>query len=151
MPRYCSLEDIAKAIPARTLIELSNDDPEAVTPDNGIIEWHIEQSEQVVDGFIRERYPVPFVEVPTLVRTWTIAIARHALYCRRIDGQELPDAVVRTYKDALKMLEMVQARKVSLGVESGDQANQEQPQRSTSRARAPARMFGDDTLGKFYG
>lgn len=151
MSRYCTLPDLQKAIPAQTLIWLSNDDSEATDINDEVVAWAINEAEQVVDGYIRERYPVPFEQTPTLVTTWTVAISRHTLYCRRPDGQELPDAVVRTYKDALKMLEAVRDRKLSLGIADGDQANQAQPASRSLIVRAPRRRFDDDTLDKFYG
>lgn len=149
--RYCSLADLQKAISAQTLIWLSNDDPEATAIEEITVEWAIGEAEQVIDGYIRERYPVPFEQTPTLVKSWAVAIARHNLYCRRPDGQELPEAVVRTYKDALKMLELVRDRKISLGIAEGDQAHESQPANGGLRVRAPKKRFGDDMLGKFLG
>jgi phage gp36-like protein len=147
--RYCTLADLQKAIPARTLVELSSDDPEASAPDLAVLEAAVNDAEQVVDGYIRERYPVPFEQTPTLVKTWTVAIARHWLYCRRPEGADVPDAVARSYKDALKMLELVQQRKVSLGIAEGAEANQPEPAAKSVHVRAPRRKFGDLELAKY--
>lgn len=147
--RYATVADIQRAIPDQTLIWLSCDDPSATVMDVAVVEAAIKEAEELVDSHIRERYPVPFDATPTLVKSWTVAIARHSLYCRRPDGQELPDGVVRGYSDALRMLDLVRARKLSLGIQAGEQAGQPQPANAEPRFRIPKRKFGDDVLDKF--
>ncbi len=89
--RYCSLADLQLAIPAQTLIWLSDDNPEAAGINLPVVEEAVRQAEELVDAHLRGRYVLPLDPVPTVVKDMTVNLARHWLYARRPEGSELPD------------------------------------------------------------
>jgi len=118
--RYCSLTDLQWAIPSQTLIWLSNDDPNATTLNENVVTEAVLQAEEYVDVYLRGRYRLPLVPTPSVVKDITVNLARHWLYTRRPEGADLPDAVTRTYKSALTMLEAIRDAKLTLGVSTGE-------------------------------
>jgi phage gp36-like protein len=113
--RYCTLADLRLSIPEQTLIWLSNDDPQATTLHQDVITEAIRQAEEMADAHLRGRYSLPLEPVPTVVKDVTVNLARHWLYARRPEGNELPDAVTRTYKSAVHLLEAIRDGKLTLG------------------------------------
>lgn len=140
--RYCTLDDLALAIPLATLIALSNDDAHADAVNQGVIERAVTQAEELIDASLRGRYQLPMAEVPTPVTEMTVTLARHWLYARRPEGGELPDAVVRTYSATLKMLDQIRTGALTLGLPSGEKAKA--PARY--KRKSSRRRFGDDVL-----
>ena len=116
--RYCSRDDIGRAIPELTLVQLSNDDPAAEQPNDNVIEDAVRQAEELVDGYLRGRYDLPLNPVPTVLRDAVVYLARHWLYQRRPEGA-LPDAVKDSRKDTIKLLESIRDGVVTLGMPSG--------------------------------
>lgn len=143
--RYCSLADLQLAIPAQTLIWLSDDNPEAAGINLPVVEEAVRQAEELVDAHLRGRYVLPLDPVPTVVKDMTVNLARHWLYARRPEGAELPDAVTRTYKAAISMLESIRDGKLSIGAPSGET----QPEPGEMKVRAPRRVFGNDLLDRY--
>ncbi|MGH8350845.1 MAG: gp436 family protein [Pseudomonas sp.] len=119
--RYCTRADIGNAIPEITLIQLSNDDPAAMSPNESVIEDGVRQAEELVDGYLRGRYNLPLDPVPTVLRDAVVYLARHWLYQRRPEGA-LPDAVKDSRKDTIKLLESIRDGVVTLGMPSGQAA-----------------------------
>lgn len=137
--RYCTREDIGKAIPELTLVQLSNDDPAAELPSESVIEDGVRQAEELVDGYLRGRYVLPLDPVPTVLRDAVVYLTRHWLYQRRPEG-DLPDAVKDSRKDTIKLLESIRDGVVTLGMPSGQAA----PEPGEVRVRARRKEFGDD-------
>jgi phage gp36-like protein len=145
--RYCTLDDLTLAIPARTLAQLSNDTAPATEPNLPVIERAVTHAEEVVDGCLRGRYELPLQEVPTIVRELTVNIARHWLYARRPEGKDdLPPAVVRGYKAAMDMLAAIQNGKLTIGIQA---TLGSQPEPGKMRVKARPRRFDAATLDKF--
>ena len=143
--RYCSLADLQLAIPAQTLIWLSSDDESAAAINTAVVEEAVRQAEELVDAHLRGRYVLPLDPVPTVVKDMTVNLARHWLYARRPEGSELPDAVTRTYKNALQMLETIRDGKLTIGAPTGEA----QSEPGEMKVRANRRAFDSDTLGKY--
>ncbi|RRV28605.1 DUF1320 domain-containing protein [Pseudomonas sp. o96-267] len=137
--RYCTREDIGKAIPELTLVQLSNDDPAAELPSESVIEDGVRQAEELVDGYLRGRYVLPLDPVPTVLRDAVVYLTRHWLYQRRPEGA-IPDAVKDSRKDTIKLLESIRDGVVTLGMPSGQAA----PEPGEVRVRARRQEFGDD-------
>lgn len=137
--RYCTRNDIGRAIPELTLVQLSNDDPAAQEPDEGVIEDGVRQAEELVDGYLRGRYDLPLDPVPTVLRDAVVLLARHWLYQRRPEGS-MPDAVKDSRKDTVKLLESIRDGVVTLGMSSGQAA----PEPGEIRVRSRRQQFGDD-------
>lgn len=132
--RYCTHADIAKAIPPLTLLQLSNDDPAAELPDESVIEDCIRSAEELVDGYLRGRYNLPFDPVPTVLRDAAVSLARYALYGRRPET-DLPDVVKDDRRNTVKLLESIRDGVVTLGLPSGKAAPE--PGEIKVRARRP--------------
>lgn len=79
------------------------------------IENAVQQAESLIDGYLARRgYPLPLSPVPDLVAGWTRDITRYYLHKDR-SGKEETDPIVRTYRDALKFLQLIADGKFSLG------------------------------------
>lgn len=137
--RYCTRNDIGNAIPEMTLIQLSNDDPAATLPNEGVIEDGVRQAEELVDGYLRGRYNLPLDPVPTVLRDAVVYLARHWLYQRRPEGA-LPDAVKDSRKDTIKLLESIRDGVVTLGMPTGHAA----PEPGEIRVRSRRQQFSSD-------
>ncbi|UZE21848.1 DUF1320 domain-containing protein [Pseudomonas sp. B21-056] len=142
--RYCTRADIGNAIPEMTLIQLSNDDPAAMSPNENVIEDGVRQAEELVDGYLRGRYNLPLDPVPTVLRDAVVYLARHWLYQRRPEGA-LPDAVKDSRKDTVKLLESIRDGVVTLGMPSGHAA----PEPGEIRVRARRQQFGRDLWERY--
>lgn len=142
---YCALADLRLAIPGQTLIWLSNDDEAATAIDEAVVEEAVRQAEETVDGYLRGRYNLPLPTVPTIVKDMTVNLARHWLYARRPEGNELPDAVTRTYKSAIQMLEALRDNRMTLGLPGGESV----PEPGEMKVRTRPRRFSDALLDKY--
>jgi len=148
--RYCSLADLQLAMPLATLIQLSNDtvveygQPEP-TLNLTVVEEAVHQGEELVDAHLRGRYNLPLDPVPSMVKNMTVNLARHWLYARRPEGSELPDAVTRTYKSALQMLEAIRDGKLTIGMPTGEAA----PEPGEMKVRARPRRFSSNLLDRY--
>lgn len=136
---YCTREDIGKAIPELTLVQLSNDDSAAEQPNESVIEDAVRQAEELVDAHLRGRYVLPLETVPTVLRDAVVTLARQWLYGRRPEGA-FPEAVKDSGKAAIKLLESIRDGKVTLGLPSGQAA----PEPGEIRVRARRKQFDDD-------
>lgn len=112
---YISLDDLKVLVPEHVLRELS-DDETGSSINESLVQTIINEACEEVDGYLRNRYTLPFANTPTLVKQCAKQIARYALYERRPEGFELPPAVVDGRKVAIKNLENIRDGKVSLGV-----------------------------------
>lgn len=142
--RYCTRADIGNAIPEMTLIQLSNDDPAAMSPNENVIEDGVRQAEELVDGYLRGRYNLPLDPVPTVLRDAVVYLARHWLYQRRPEGA-LPDAVKDSRRDTVKLLESIRDGVVTLGMPSGHAA----PEPGEIRVRARRQQFDRDLWERY--
>ena len=144
---YTTDAALLRLIAERTLIQLSADDPQAAAPDWAIVAEARAYADAQVDARLRQRYPLPLASVPRELTDWSLALARHWLYSRRPEGQDLPPAVVDAYRDALKALDAVRDGKMSLAVTSGGGT----PASEAGRVivSAPDRLFTADKLSAY--
>lgn len=110
---YSSITDIIKAIPESNLIQLT-DDANSGTVDNSIVDAAIAEADATINGFLQERYPVPLLPVPELIKSISVDLAVFKLYTRRFE-METPEGIRDRYKNAIKLLEMIQNGKVVIG------------------------------------
>ncbi|QWF64299.1 DUF1320 domain-containing protein (plasmid) [Ralstonia solanacearum] len=143
--RYCSLADLQLAIPMQTLTWLSNDDESASAFNPAVVDEAVRQAEELVDAHLRGRYNLPLDPVPSVVKDMTVNLARHWLYARRPEGCELPDAVTRTYRSSIHMLEAIRDGKLTIGVPSGAAA----PEPGEMKVRSRSRRFSSDMLDRY--
>ena len=143
---YCSLTDLQLAIPAQTLIWLSNDDPAAEAMNQAVVDEALRQAHELVDAHLRGRYNLPLSPVPSVVKDRTVNLARHWLYARRPEGSDLPDAVTRTYKAALKMLEQIRDGLLTVGSPEHGPAT---PEPGEMKVRARPNRFNASLLDRY--
>lgn len=104
---------------------LRNDDRAAWEPENIAdaddalerITSTVEQAESVINGHLaKRRYTLPLSPVPALVTGWTRDITRYFLHKDRL-STEGTDPILRAYRDAMKLLQLVVEGKFTLGAE----------------------------------
>ncbi|MBK5145941.1 DUF1320 domain-containing protein [Budviciaceae bacterium BWR-B9] len=145
--RYCTLNDLERAVPRQTLIWLSNDDPAAESYDPVVLEDAINYAEELADGYLVSRYPLPLSSVPTIVRDAVAYLARYWLYQRRPEGA-MPEAVKDGKKDALDTLSQIQKGAISLNVKIADTvAEAKEP--GVFKVSASKRFWGSKLLEKW--
>lgn len=140
--RYITRADIQQAIPTQTLIWLSADDPVATVPDWNVVEHAAAVAETMVDGYLMGRYRYPLNTDSADLRQIVASLARHTLYSRRPEGNDLPEAVKAGFKWAITTLEQARDGRYQISGQTG--AMQQSP--GGMRVRSRARVFGDDTL-----
>lgn len=115
---YFTLDELKTLVPNYVMLELSNDNPslEQGEIDVVLVNDIIGEACETVDGYLRNRYTLPFVGTPTLVKQHAKQIARYKLYERRPEGFDIPKAVEKGYDNAINDLEKIRDGKASLGV-----------------------------------
>lgn len=146
--RYCTLDDLLLKIPAKTLAQLTNDAPPFTEPNAAVVDSAVADAEEIINGHLRSRYELPLKEVPTVVRNIAVSLARHELYARRPEGKDdLPPAVVRSYKASMEMLASIQKGSMTILVQT-TQAAQPEPGKMRVK-RSGAQIFPRETLDKY--
>jgi len=141
---FCTLEDIKKAIPEKNIIELTDDDNFG-SIDEAKVQDAIDYAEQLINGYLRGRYPVPLNPVPELIRRLAVDLAVFQLYSRRFD-LDMPQGMIDRRKEIIRLLEQIQAGKVLLGIET--QNSPGQGYYKTNKV-SEDRVFNKETLEKF--
>jgi phage gp36-like protein len=77
----------------------------------------ISDAGELIDGYLRERYTLPFDPVPGLLNTLAADIAVWRLYARRANIEPM-EGVKERYKNALKLLDQIRTGGLSLGTGS---------------------------------
>ena len=146
---YTTDAALLRLIAERTLTQLAADDPLAEEPEPLILAEARAYADAQVDARLRQRYPLPLASVPRELTDWSLALARHWLYSRRPEGQDLPPAVVDAYRDALKALDAVRDGKISLAVAAPGGGETPAPEGARLQVVAPDRLFTADLLGRY--
>lgn len=136
---YSTLADLQELVSDQVLISLT-DDADAGTIDAAAVDRAIADSDAVIDGYVRTRYPVPLSPVPQLIRNISVTLTRYRLFSRRgFDETSADKAVVRDNDNAIAMLKSIAKGELTLGVTS--------PAPDTSTAiSGPARVMSRDEL-----
>lgn len=143
---YCTLADIRATVPENDLIQLTDDAMPPVAVNQVNVDRAITDAGELIDGYLRGRYALPLSPVPGLLNTLAADVAIYRLYARRIKLTP-PDGVTERYRNALKILEQIQADKISLGSEgSGGGVAAESGGAVVS---GPARIFSRDSMRGF--
>lgn len=143
---YCSLIDIAATVPEQDLVQLTDDTSPPGMIMAAVVDRAISDAGELIDGYLRGRYTLPLDPVPGLINTLAADVAIYRLYSRRIKLSP-PESVAERYKNTLRILEQIQAGKISLGSESvGGGVT---PEADGPRVSAPERIFTRDTLSDY--
>lgn len=130
---YINADDLAKAMSKAELVQLTNDEPRATEPNDEIIQAAIAYACDLVDGYLRGRYPLPLQDVPTVLPPLCINIARHYLHSRRLNRADFPKVLETAYNATIKALEQIRDGKIHIGVDN--LAKQAQPERGSYHVR----------------
>lgn len=134
MTIYATLSDIIERAGEDEIFQVADRDRDGVA-DPGVIEAALATAGSEIDGYISTRYRLPLPNVPDLVKTWAVSIARYHLHR---DGA--PDHVVRDWKAAMDGLRDIARSVVNLPVDQGN----DQPVDGAGRVTLvkPAMDFG---------
>lgn len=112
---YITVDELIAAFSRKTLTQLSNDDPQAVTLDDAVLARAIKTATERIDAALRSRYQLPLTATPTVLSNHCLYLARHWLYARRPE-MKMPETVKDTYQQAIKELEQIALGKLHLGI-----------------------------------
>lgn len=113
---YCTQDDILEQLDEDVLIQLTDDDNVGVVDDD-VVTRAIADADALIDSYCGTRCPVPFSTVPDIIRKLSVEIAIYHLYGRR---RGAPEDRQKRYDDAVKFLENVSKKLVSLGADDPD-------------------------------
>lgn len=139
---YINADDLAQAMSKAELVQLTNDEPRATEPNDEVIQAAIHYACDLVDGYLRGRYPLPLKSVPTVLPPLCINIARHFLHSRRINRADFPKTLETAYNATLKTLEAIRDGKIHIGVDTLDKQLQPEPGAYHTRGGSRIDMTG---------
>ncbi len=134
---YATLADIVARAGDEEVLQVADRDEDGVA-DSDVIAAAIETAESEINGYISARYRLPLTQIPELVRSWTVSIARYHLHR---DGA--PEHVVRDWKSAMDGLKDVARSLISLPITDGGDAPADDAGRVTLvQSPRPEQGFG---------
>jgi len=143
---YCTLYDIKQQVPENTLIEIT-DDVQANEINTVIIDEAILYSETLIEGYLRGRYTLPLTTIPVLIKIISSDLTVFRLYSRRFQA-DMPASIDDKYKNSIKLLEQIQKRIISLGIEV-PASPPERGEYMTNKTLSD-RIFTKSFINKFY-
>lgn len=114
---YITVAEYVARFGARETTLLTNETPGGATYVSEKVERAIDDADDIVEAYIGARYVVPVVSPPPVVRGWTAALAREALYTQT---GKVPDAVTNAANIARGQLRDVQKGLMSLPIPEGE-------------------------------
>ena len=110
---YATLDDLinrAGLVEIRQVADRNGDGD----PDSVVVAAALTTADRLIDGYVGTRYSLPMAEVPSLVNTWAVSIARYHLH-----AAGAPDYVAQDFKDAVAALKDVARGLIVLPLASG--------------------------------
>ena len=117
MGSYVSQSDLTTRLGADLLVNLTNEDPDAVAVDTSAMNEAIDDAEAEVNGYVGAQYALPFTApFPRLV----VSIARRVtiFHLYQLQPGMVPESVEADYTRAIEQLEKIAAGKISLGLKT---------------------------------
>ncbi|MGM4981874.1 gp436 family protein [Rhizobium sp. 11_C7_N12_5] len=111
---YATLDDLIERAGQREILDTADRDKDGVA-DADVIASALATAEAEINGYAATKYTLPFVEVPALVRNWTVSLARYYLH-----RSKRPELVKEDYDNAISQLQDVAAGKITLPQASGE-------------------------------
>lgn len=117
---YCTSNDLTKAIPEATLIQLTDDDGAGLL-DAEKIEDAIDSAAEEIDSWIGARVGLPITgTAPPILGKLNADMAIYNLYSRVME--EIPDVRSERYQNACRILAKIAEGKISLGIQPEPEA-----------------------------
>ncbi len=143
---YCSRSDLEKAVEAKALVDLTDDESAGST--NPLVETRIAEAcakaSGLVDSYLEGRYSLPLATVPEAVKSIAEDITLQLLFLRR-PSIGIPEGIAARYKTAVEMLKAMRDGKQDLGVS-------DRPAKAptiVAKASGPERLFTADKMKGF--
>lgn len=115
MATYASAADLAKAIPAETVVQLFDDDNDG-TADADTITFFLDMAESVINSELEQLYRIPLTEpIPAVVKYITVFLAVAFAYDRHPEYVRAPGE--KLYERAKMLLRDIRDGKTGLDVE----------------------------------
>jgi phage gp36-like protein len=111
MSAYCTLIDLKNYAP-RDVIQQLTDDEDTDQIDQEKVDFCIKQASDLIDGYMRGRYPTPLVTVPDMITDVAVKLTMYFLYKRSL-MVTLPDPIKNDYDFAVMILRDIQKGRVS--------------------------------------
>lgn len=149
---YCTAEDILNVLSERELINLTNDSPSLSSKvDSDRFEAVSDDTDSLINGYIRSRYNLPLAKVPTVLKQIATDICAYRLYLRR--PQDIPEHIKTNYYDAISRLKDIQKGNLILEVVTETGENEISKPKSgfrTSKTKED-RMFSERVMRMYRG
>ncbi|NBB51499.1 DUF1320 domain-containing protein [Rhizobium sp. CRIBSB] len=114
---YATLQDLITRFSERRLIQLTDRfDPPAEVIDEAVTAEALKHAADLIDGYVRGAYSLPFASVPPILNGLACDIAWFRLF------QEPTDEARKRYDDALRTLRDISTGKIKLPIEGGVEA-----------------------------
>lgn len=110
---YAALLDLIERAGETEIKQIADRDRDG-TPDPDVVEAALVDADNVIDGYVFARYSRPLPNIPPILKTWAVSIARYTLH-----RNGAPDHVATDYKDAIAVLKDVSAGRYALPVAEG--------------------------------
>ena len=141
---YATQQDLIDRFGETELVQLTDrTNRPATTIDDTVVERHLSDADELIDGYVGKLYSLPLSSVPDRLTKVACDIARYYLHGKAV---EKDDPVWRAYNDAVAWLKDVAKGLVVLEADgiAPDQAGDGEVQIST-----PNRVFTRDSLRDF--
>ena len=114
---YATLQDLITRFSERRLIQLTDRfDPPTEVIDESVTAEALKHADDLIDGYVRGAYTLPFAMVPPILNGVAADIAYFRLF------QEPTEEARKRYDDALRTLRDISGGKIKLPVEGGAEA-----------------------------
>jgi len=116
---YCDLDDLKQDISELELQQLTDDERLGAVNEDRINVACTDASE-LIDGFLRGRYPLPLDPVPAVIKTIAKEMSIYKLFLRK-KRQSITKEMTDNYNGQLKLLERIQKGEITLGGETANE------------------------------
>jgi len=135
---YCTVEHIISAMDERLVAQLSNDvNPSQINID--VLENIINTNNEIIDGYLRGRYPLPFNKSIPILTEIAIQLVKYDLYRRR---DKVTQLLQDSRKEVINTLINIQKGIITLDVGTSET-------RPTAYAVTAKSGIFDNALNKF--
>jgi phage gp36-like protein len=142
---YAQPQDMINRYPNRDLVQLTNEDPTAVTVNDASLQQALDDASAEIDGYLEGRFALPLLDPPAVLNRLASDVAMYRLQALR-PLHDIADARKR-YEDAVAFLLEVARGTVTLGLAAD---NAEPPTAPDAAAvNGPPRIFDRCTLKGF--
>ncbi|MCX7880785.1 MAG: DUF1320 domain-containing protein [Ignavibacteria bacterium] len=117
---YSSINDLLNEFRPEELAILTGD-PSGTSIDQARITYAIKNATEVIDSYLRERFPVPFASTPPLINLIARELSIANLFEYSNHSGSLPPTIARRRYYALYLLRQVQSGELHIELPSGSE------------------------------